>query len=413
MTAIGMLRFEKGRVTTSLALLSIYLIPLVGLIDVAMSIGILPGMVDRSRTLHPFPAIVVVREVVVVLLFLVLISKCPETGRIPKLLFRSVFLLMPLLLYSTSVPAFLGGIRQILYLVYIPIGFSIYNYALKANIDINLRISRALKFLLIVECVCALLQTQLMPAVEGRLFFGSRAYGTFNNPNTLGVFGAISLPLLIHFSGKRSLHWIYGAFALMIVIAAASRTGLVLLGLACGWFLLTRLRSPETRGFAGVATLGIIICLVVSLNVITNRGAYPTVWNSVRLNNVRRYLTEMDILRILIGNGWGVLTSWYYGLGGDIEVIGGIGGDSFYAAMLIQIGLIGLMFLLIWLFSLFSLAGNQGLLLFIVFCLTGLQVNVLEYYPMNLLIFLSLGIFIGERRKWTKRGKSGSIIYSR
>ena len=394
-----MFKFRAGQVITSLTLFSIYLIPLVGLIDFFMSIGILPGMTDRSRSLHPFPEIVIIREIVVMLLLLLLIRKVYNTGKMQRPLFYSVFLLAPLLLYSTSFPAFLSGIRQILYFVYVPVGFFIYRYAVRANINIDLKICRSLKVVLVLECIFALIQTQFMPTTEGLSHFGPRVYGSFNNPNTLGAFGATALLLLILLSKRRSLHWIYYICAILTVMASGTRGGTILLVCILMVALLKRIRPGLQRGLIAVIALGILLLTIISANVIANKpGNVKNIWEGARVENIEQYIATVDSTNLLTGFGWGVMTSWYQALGGDSNIIHGIGLDSFYAAILAQIGLIGLIMFMIYLFWLFFHAGKQGILLFLVFSLIGLQINVLEYYPMNLLLFLTLGIFIGKRR---------------
>ena len=47
---------------------------------------------------------------------------------------------------------------------------------------------------------------------------------------------------------------------------------------------------------------------------------------------------------------------------------------------------------------LFSQGGTKGRYLLIVFAIVGMQINVFEYYPANLLIFLALGVLISEEK---------------
>jgi len=395
-----MLKFKVGQVITSLTLFSIYLIPLVGLIDFFMSIGVLPGMTDRSRSFHPFPQIVIIREIIIMLLLLFLIRKVLyNAGKMQRPLFYTIFLLTPLLLYSTSLPAFLSGIRQILYFAYVPIGFFVYMYAVRANIDIDMKICRSLKIVLAVECIFALIQTKFMPAAEGLSHFGSRAIGSFNNPNTLGVFGVTALLILILLSKRRSLHWIYYIFAITVVLASGTRGATILLVCTLMLALLKKIRPGVQRGLIAVVALSILLTLIINVNVIANKpNTVKKIWKGARTDNIKKYISTVDSSRLLTGYGWGVMTSWFLAMGGDSNIIYGIGLDSFNAAILSQIGLIGLGMFMIYLFWLFSHAGKTGILLFLFFCLIGLQINVLEYYPMNLLLFLTLGIFIGKRR---------------
>jgi len=392
-------KFKTGKIITSLSLFSIYLIPWVGLIDFFMSIGILPGMANRSRSFHPFPQIVIIREIIIILLLLLLIKNIFfNAGKMQRPLFYSVFLLTPLLLYSTSFPAFLSGIRQIIYFAYVPVGFFIYIYAIRTNINIDMRICRSLKIVLVIECILALIQTKFMPAAEGLSHFGSRAIGSFNSPNTLGVFGATVLLILILLSEKRALHWIYYVCAILTVMASGTRGAFVLLSCTLMLALLKKIRSGVQKGLIAFVAAGILLFLIINVNAIANKpSAVKKIWGDVRIDNIIQYIGSVDSAKLLTGYGWGVMTSWFLALGGDRTIIHGIGLDSFYAAILAQIGLIGLITFMIYLFWLFFHAGKEGILLFLVFCLIGLQINVLEYYPMNLLLFLTLGIFIGKR----------------
>ena len=201
------MKFKIGKAVTSLTLFSIYLIPLVGLIDFLMSVGILPGMANRSRSGHPFPEVVLIREILIALLLILLVIKVfKNAGKMQKPLFYSVFLLTPLLLHSMSFPAFMSGIRQILYFTYVPVGFFIYSYARKDNVNIDIKICRSIKIVLVIECIFALVQLKFMTAAEGMSHFGSRVVGSFNKPNTLGAFGAMTLLVLILLLGERPLH---------------------------------------------------------------------------------------------------------------------------------------------------------------------------------------------------------------
>lgn len=409
------MKFKIGKVITSLTLFSIYLIPLVGLIDFFMSIGILPGMANRSRLHHPFPQIVLIREILIAFLLILLVIRVfRNEGKMHKILFSCVFLLTPLLLHSSNLPIFVSGIRQILYFTYVPLGFFIYNYNRSAGINIDRIIFRALKIVLVIQCILALVQLKFMPAAEGMGHFGPRVLGSFNNPNTLGTFGATTLLILILLSGVRRLSKFYYLCGVIVVLASGTRTATVLLACVLLGALLKRIKSGVQKGIMAVIALSILLFIITSVNIIANKPAGTEyIWKGSRIQNIGNYVAWVSGPRLLCGYGWGVLTSWYGVLGGDRYIIGPRGLDSFYGTVLAQIGLIGLSAFMLYLFWLFSLAGKRGLLLFLFFCLIGGQINILEYYPMNLLIFLALGIFIAKRRFVLEQGsRSLSVPHS-
>ena len=135
---------------------------------------------------------------------------------------------------------------------------------------------------------------------------------------------------------------------------------------------------------------------VRNINVIAYKPPELSVFEGERVNNLMNYLTFSDTFHIVFGHGWGHYTSWYLSLSNVSS--SPIALDSLYASILAQIGLIGSIIMMLFMWWLFSQGGSKGLFLLVVFGVIGLQMNVFEYYPANLLILLALGMLISERK---------------
>ena len=181
-----------------LIVFAIYFIPIIGLIDFFISVGILSGTPTRGRVDHPFPAMIAGKEVLILIVFVLLAFIALHKLKIQKI---SAIILMSvgfLMLHTTSMIIMVAGFRESLCFVYVIAGkFLSDKSQMNQQYDGKAALVKGLKIVLLIEFVFALLQTQFMPSIEGFTFLGSKPVGTFTNPNAIGVFGALSILLLI------------------------------------------------------------------------------------------------------------------------------------------------------------------------------------------------------------------------
>lgn len=383
----------------SLTVFTVYFIPIIGAIDFFISVGILPGSPGRSRPDHPFPEMMVAKDILIGVLLLLLFFIVLKNGRIRKMSIAIILFTVVMSLTSRDLISFFCGIRQGLYLVFVIVGYNLYIYSTQKNIAFKSRITKSLKIILFIEFTAAMLQTQFMPPVESYTILGSRTVGTFTNPNSIGIFSVITLLVILFLHGdKKRLHFVYHVMVLLIVISSGSRAATILYAIITGGYFVKTARFQETKLLFLTFGLGILAIAFKYINIIASKPIQLSLLKGARVDNIIQYFNYSDMVTLLLGRGWGIYSNAYYSLGGEPGITKKIGLDSYYAVMLVQIGFIGLFVVTIFLLWLFSLGGKKGLILFMVFSLIGLQANVWEYFPMNTLIFLTLGIVMAEKR---------------
>ena len=380
-----------------LIVFAIYFIPIIGLIDFFISVGILSGTPTRGRVDHPFPAMIAGKEVLILIVFVLLAFIALHKLKIQKI---SAIILMSvgfLMLHTTSMIIMVAGFRESLCFVYVIAGkFLSDKSQMNQQYDGKAALVKGLKIVLLIEFVFALLQTQFMPSIEGFTFLGSKPVGTFTNPNAIGVFGALSILLLILFKEeKEKIGALYFTCSTILVLLSGSRVAIMLLLLILGINQLTKVKSDSAKVVVFFLGIFVLAITVVNINTIAYKPSGLSVFEGARMLNFINYLTSSDTFHLMFGHGWGVYTSWYFSLSPPSYYPPL---DSFYAGILAQIGLIGSLILAVFMYWLFSQGGTKGRYLLLVFAIIGLQINVFEYYPANLLIFLALGVLISEEK---------------
>ena len=68
-----MKNIKINQIISRLIIFSIYLIPLIGLIDFLISIAALPGIPSRGRVDHPFPIMIVGKELLILIMLMLLV----------------------------------------------------------------------------------------------------------------------------------------------------------------------------------------------------------------------------------------------------------------------------------------------------------------------------------------------------
>jgi hypothetical protein len=382
------------RAVSLLTLFTIYFIPIFGIIDFLISISVLPGVPGRGRPDHPFPQMIVAKELLALLIFSLLLILTLKRMRIRYSSFIVFAVVGTITIYTDSLVTLIAGMRQSISFVYIIAGVVMMEYYAKMNIDGRKIFVNALKLVMISEFVFVVLQMQLMPAYEGEGLLGSRAIGSFNNPNTLGAFGALSFLLLLMFKDSvERVSKIYYIISGIIVFSAGSRLAIIIYIIVFASLLINKFKKNSKLMVSFIAVILVFLSLSY-INILANKPVGISIVEGARAYNLVNYFLSMDFITILIGQGWGKMTSWFFTLTGGsyTNVDGFMRLDSFYAAMIAQIGLIGLFIMLLFTFYIFYQGGRKGIYLFLIFWMMSAQVNILEYYPINFMLFIALGV---------------------
>jgi hypothetical protein len=391
-----------GRAVSTLTLFTIYFIPIIGFIDFLISIGVLPGSPGRDRPNHPFPNIIVAKEALALLIFLLLFIIVLKKLRVKRLSFLVVFVLGLFTTTSNDIYSIIAGMRQNIAFVYIPATVFTMYYYYNLNIDGRIKIINALKTILIIEFVFVLLQILFQPSNEGFTFLGPRTLGSFTNPNAIGVFASVSIILLLLLrKSKNEVPIIYYLITAFTCLSSGSRIAIFLFILTILSLMISISRNRIDKLISIIiAFLGLFVSIVF-INNISSKPAGLSIVDGTRVTNIAKYILNNDSMTLLIGNGWGKHTSWYFALhdGNYTNSPNFVMLDSFYASILAQGGMLGLFIMMLFLSWLFSLGGKKGLYLFFIFCIISIQTNILEFYPIIFYIFIALGMLIFDLRQ--------------
>ncbi len=218
------------QIISRLIIFSIYLIPLIGLIDFLISIGVLSGSPTRGRVDHPFPVMIVGKELLISIILMLLMVIAVYKSKIQTISAIILMVVGFLMLHTSSLIVMVSGFRESLCFVYVIAG-KLFSERSQINLKYGKAdLVKALKIVLLIELLFALLQTQLMPAVESFTFLGSKPVGSFINPNTIGVFGSLSILLLILFKEKKEkISVLYFTCAILLAFLSGSRVAIMLL----------------------------------------------------------------------------------------------------------------------------------------------------------------------------------------
>ena len=295
----------------------------------------------------------------------------------------------------------LSGLRQLTYLTMV---YSLYFMRTEADRVEHLFV-RSLVFVAVCEIIPALIETALLSQPEDNALLGPRVFGTFNDPNTLGIaFAAITFCVL--FLGRSSRFTTASVVAMGIVseLLSGSRTGMVAVVFVLAALVFSKLRHLESRGMLVTFAIIMILPLYYSLAILSGREGATAPMQDPRVEIFRQQTEGKGLGELLIGRGLGVGTSTLYALGHertDVEDLMRIL-DSTYISLIVQIGFIGLGLFLLTFASLSARCGFAGWVLYGLMLIVGSNGNVLEYYPFNLVVAAAYGILWGKREqmKW-------------
>jgi hypothetical protein len=331
--------------------------------------------------------------------------------RIPGVGFLLTCLGISFLVSVSSHPVIIGlvGLRQLTYPMLV---YSLY-YIARESDRIESIFAWVTIWVVLVEFLLASIQLLLMTGTDSGLF-GSRAYGTFNNPNSLGAVFAI-LVFVVLFLGRLP-RWVTVAMVVLCVVGglmAASRASLlatVFVLVAFGW---GRLRKPDVRGmFLTAAAVGVVL-LFLTVGIITGRdlGAQPTLFQDQRVQILAEQIQGRGPAELLFGRGLGVGTNTLLALGLSAWELPGVVfiADSLITSLVVQIGFVGLVAFVYMLSALSARCGYAGWVLFGLTWLLGLNINWLEAYPFNLIATSAYGLLLAraDRLRATVKESTG------
>jgi len=302
----------------------------------------------------------------------------------------------------------LSGLRQLTYFIMV---YSLYFMRTEADRVESLFV-RSLVFVAVCEFIPALVESELIKQPENNALLGPRVYGTFNDPNTLGIaFAAIIFCVL--FLGRSSRLTTASVVAMGIIseLLSGSRAGILATLFVLAAFAFSKLRNIESKGMLLTFMIAMILPLYFFLAILSGRQDTTTPLQDPRVEIYREHIEGKGLVQLLVGRGLGVGTNTLWALGRDrpdVEDLTRIL-DSTYVCLIVQIGFIGLGLFLLTFASLSAKCGFAGWVLYGVMLIVGLNGNVLEYYPFNLIITAAYGILWGKRAQmeWAMRTVNG------
>jgi hypothetical protein len=270
--------------------------------------------------------------------------------------------------------------------------FAVCGLLQRCNPRIRRTIARAVLGVLIFNLLLCLIQMRFSHAFEGRSFLGPRTIGMTNNPNTAGSLLALTaLLMLTPAAGHRAWVLLLSAVAFFGTLTTGSRAAMG--GLAILLALVVPRAFPKARIPVLLAGLAFVAFIGVSLNKLS--GRYEQLRDrpeSPRMHIARLAVQEASFSEMLVGRGLGVGTNSFvtlYGLDHELGIIS----DSLFTSWFMQFGAIGLLVLLVNTYCLFRGFGRDGAYFFLFFCLFSVTQNLIEVYPTNLLLMVTLGIY--------------------
>lgn len=247
-----------------------------------------------------------------------------------------------------------------------------------------LNIARWCKPVLLAELVLALYQVRTSPTYFGETAFGARPWGTLSAPNNLA---AACLGFALIFVVAKPQRWLlWFGLSSLVVLVSGSRTSLIGVATIVAILAVGRMRGAPMLIPAGVGFGGILL-YVVSHQAISGR----TIQGEGRFTNWAIILAELNPVDWITGKAMGVGTNAAYLA--DPAMFSVPVTDSQIIAQLLSFGMVGVLFMLIGAIHLWDVSGpGVRPLIFAVLGLTALVFNVAEYYPVNLILALVLGL---------------------
>jgi hypothetical protein len=247
----------------------------------------------------------------------------------------------------------------------------------------------------IAECAVAVIQVFIFLPATNLPILSIRVYGTFNNPNTLGIFLATAVFIVLFFSRFRlaALLLFLGA-CLATEVVTGSRTGIVASAFVIGAYLWDRRQVFELRWLMMAMFILLLPVMYFVLGALSGRQDASMPLEDQRMKIFFEQIADRGPEELVFGRGLGVGTNTLFSLGRGrpelkplISIL-----DSTVTALVVQLGFLGVVSFLVAFGALSYRCGYIGWVLFGLMFIAGINVNWLEFYPMNLLFTAAYGI---------------------
>ena len=329
----------------------------------------------------------------IIILDVILIIK---TKKISRMFLWFYMVLISLIIsswfFSNSVLLLIIGIRWCLPL------FLILPFFVAVDKSYMETISRILYMLLILQVIIQIIEVLIMPPI-----YGNRYPGFFIYPSGAGLFVNVCFVFCYVFK-----HNVRMAFILAIcsLIIARSATGVAVFAVLCGLILSYRSNKALLMSLMIMPVAGYL--LIANLGTLTGRGEDSIAESGG--TRVEIFENNIDSFSIL-PDKFGKATN----LAVILEIKDAFIADSTYTSMMVNFGIIGLLiiFAVIVYFLIYAIISKKiDIILFLfVFLLGGISIIIIELFPVNILLPISLAYFI--KREVSESNESNVISYNR
>jgi hypothetical protein len=401
---ISILRVDQDTFFYKLLVFSILVFPLTYIGEL---IALFQGGFEDSATVYSPLFLKGLKDLIFIFLVFYLVIKTMKRGFFPKIkifwIYMVFLVILPIFLQQSYIFV-LFGIRWMLPIILTAfmIGF--------INRSFLEKMTNFILLMYFLHFITQLLQIIWMPPFFGFTLFNiTRSQGLFSNTNTGAMFTIFSLYLAIFFSSSSRLRFFALLSAPLSLIFIASGTGIVLGVILYISFILWSLDSyrPRMNIIYFRLFLYIILCIAplftfLFLNDITGRGDdYIEISGGSRVVAFSETLSEASLLSERFGSATN--TAVLASKSGIINEDGAFGSDSMYQSAIVNFGVpLGILFLLLPAVSILSKKSEliPRIIFFIILYSTYSVTQIVETYPLNLILSVLLSYFSLGRRSY-------------
>lgn len=240
--------------------------------------------------------------------------------------------------------------------------------------------------------------------------YGDRVVGTLLLPSSLSVFAVFSLAFYYLFSKSRSFFRLYFCVVVVLVYFSASGIGWLLLASFLAFWAYRNVTIANKKWIVTGGAIAVLLLMLVLPHLVGRPDVYQSVAGRVRV--FERFWKFHDGIRsVMFGKGLGVGTNlannidmYYhsYGQSLDQSISTKAYADSTPMALLQEAGLIGLL-AFYFLLAYAAWKDRTATVLYFIIALASLTINVMEFFPLNVLF----GILLA--RSFSLSGEKPSI----
>jgi hypothetical protein len=297
------------------------------------------------------------------------------------------------------------------YTMFFVLPVAVYSFLIRTPTRRYLRIAwSAVVALLLFSVMVSFAQTLWGLADEMNTFLGPRAVGISTNPNTAGALTGIGALLLLY-RWRPSWLWpvLYGLFTLGAIVTG-SRTGIVgtiVVGSGAVW------ASRQPGRLALIPLLGVLLPLVLAnLSFLSGRSAVIDARDGIlgdpHFQMLASSVGRMSGAELVAGHGLGFATNVGFRMantafgGGFVPAT-----DSLLTTAILQFGVVGALIFVVATAGFFlSFVPFRAAMVLLVFfgIFGGVTQNIMETYPVGMLLGVLLGCWAAERHLSEERG---------